>query len=294
MQLFLDQARARVDHDLRRAGRTRKGDRGNAVCSRRHRDGDGRAEMRPVAARARGMDRGAAGPDRPEPILRVDGERHVRVAAREGALEADAVTRRRARAERDDGDRRRRRIAGRPREERVPGVIGDERSFVLGDGLEGGRRCRCEVGAERLVDHCAVRVCVRVERGLHEPAAVDRERLVIAAATCVDVLRLLAVQAAEDVDEPGAVLGEAGRAVRHECGRLDAARRVRLGLDGAAPGHSVVSRGRARDAVRIREVELDRAARLLHELRLPGARISRHDRLRWAAVARDDDCPGGR
>src|SRR5207248_5079182 len=100
------------------------------------------------------------------------------------------------------------------------------------------------------------------------------ERLAAAAAEREDVLHGLAVQSPEDVDEAGAVLAEVGRAVGGDGGALDAADRVGLGLDRAGPALPVVGRGQAPDTLCVREVELDRAVRLLHELRPAGDRVA--------------------
>src|SRR5581483_11404617 len=100
--------------------------------------------------------------------------------------------------------------------------------------------------------------------------------------------------APEDVHCARVGLHEVRRAVRRDRRALDPRDVVRLRLEGARPRLAVVGRLQAPDAGGVREIELDRAARLLDELRLAGDRVARHDRLRRAVVARDHDLVGVR
>ena len=114
-------------------------------------------------------------------------------------------------------------------------------------GLSVDRRPGSEIRAERLDHGRAVRVRVGVERDLHEARRVDGERLVVAAAARCTRSSRLAVEAAEDVHEAGAVLGEERRPVGED-GRADDRARRRATASGSGP--STRRRRRSRSAGR--------------------------------------------
>ena len=151
-----------------------------------------------------------------------------------------------------------------------------------------------EVAAELLDEEFAAADDVRVEGDAYDARLVDGDRRAVAAAVREDVLHGLAVEAAEDVDEAGAVLDEVRRAVGVDRRADHAADIVRVGLRGPCPAGPVVGRRQARDARAVRVVELDRAVRQLDELRLAGNRVAGHDGVRRTPGARDRDRVGQR
>src|SRR3954447_10930073 len=215
----------------------------------------------------------------------------MRIRTRKGALEGDAVTGRDAAAERHDRERRGGWIAGSPGEEGRARTVGDERRLVLGDRLERRRRRGCEIGSERLVHRRRVGIRVREESDLREPARVDRDRLVVAAAARVHVADALTVQPCEDVDESRSVLREVRRPVGCDCAAVHRSGCMRLRLNRPGPRLPIVARGQPSDTLRVREVQLQRAVGLLQELRPPRNRVARDEHLRRAAVARELNRP---